>query len=156
MREQFRNQKPQLREVEAAHVSPKPAGEATESNVQSVTASEAILQCEVCQVARREGKFRDEDARMLQGCNHKVEDVLFERDGLQVCLNSTTSQLLGARSSWMAAHEGREQSRGRLAGNHLRLESLLAYLVFESVDRMACLVRDKVTAHCSRVRNVIF
>lgn len=55
-----------------------------------------------------------------------MEYVLFERDGLQVCLHSTVSPLSGDRTSFTVARECLAQHHGRSDTSHLWLESLHA------------------------------
>lgn len=65
----------------------------------------------------------DEDARLHQEFHCMVEDVLLERVGLQVRLDSTFSQFLGARSSLSTVRERIKQHREGSSTWHLRLES---------------------------------
>lgn len=85
--------------MEAAPVASEAALAAAESSVRSPIESEAVFQGEVGQLARHVRELGDEADRMGQICDRKVEDLHFERDGLQLPLNSTASQLLRARDA---------------------------------------------------------
>lgn len=52
---------------------------------------------------------------MRQECDLKVENILFENNGLQVSLNATPSQLSNVCNSLPVGHEGIEQLRERWA-----------------------------------------
>lgn len=82
--------------VEAALVAAESARPAAEPNFPSLKASESVFRGEVCQRVPRVKQLGFEAARMHQDCSCKMEDVLFDRDGLQMRLDSTTSQLLGS------------------------------------------------------------
>lgn len=53
------------------------------------------------------------------------------------------------------ASERLEQHCGCLTASHLRIKGLLASSVSGLVDRLACLVRDEVTAHRPRLTDVV-
>lgn len=76
------------------------------------------MQGDVAQLARRVGDFGDDVARMSQDCCRKVEVVLFERDGLQVLLDSTASERSDLRNPLTAAQERLEQHSKRWAAGH--------------------------------------
>lgn len=71
---------------------------------------------------------------MRQGCDHQVEVVLLEHDGLQVRLDATASQLFDSRNALTAEHEQLGRPRKRLASSNLQLESRLSSLNFCLVD----------------------
>lgn len=102
---------------------------AANSNNQSLAALELALNGGVGRIAGRRHELGDRVARMREECNCKVEEVLLERDGLQVLLDLTALQLSGVRNSWIVAHELLEQHRRRSAADHLWLEWLLAFSV---------------------------
>lgn len=113
------------------------------------------LQGEIGQQTQRVGEVRVERDRMRQEIDLKMENVLFERDGLEERLDSTASQLFGARHSLRAVHERLEQHSGHSSAGHLRLESLLAYTVTGFVDRVDRLVGDEVAALRTRLTDVV-
>lgn len=84
-----------------------------------------------------------------------MEDVHFDHDGLQVCLESTALQLSGVRNSLMVARERLQQHLGRSAASHLPLESLLASSVFSFFDRVSRLVSDEMAAHRATITDVV-
>lgn len=61
-------------------------------------------------------------------CDCKLEDVLVERDGVQVRLNATASHLFGVRSSLTLGCERLERQSGRLAACLLLLGSFLWFM----------------------------
>lgn len=87
MLEQRQNQGPQLQQVEAVRVPAEAAQAGAESNFQALIASESALQGDVCQLARCVRELADKVARMGQECDRNVEDVLFQRDELQIRLD---------------------------------------------------------------------
>lgn len=91
---------------------------AVQSKLQSHTASESALRGEVVQLIWRAGEPRDQVARMPQECDHKMEDVPFERDSLQVCPDSTASYLSSVRNFLAVVHELHEHHRRRSAASH--------------------------------------
>lgn len=94
----------------------------TESNFQSLTALEWALRGEVVQLARCVGELRGEVARMCQEGDCKMEDVLFERDSLQVRLDATASQPPDVCKTLTMVRERLEQHSGRAATSQLQLE----------------------------------
>lgn len=76
---------------------------------------------------------------MLQECDVKVRDVLFDRDGLQGRLSTKASKPSGIRNSLMATHERLEQHLGRLTAICLRLESFLSSSVFSFINGVSAL-----------------
>lgn len=70
---------------------------AAASKAQSLTASKSALKGRVGQLTGCVRKAGEQVPTMRQKCDHKVDDVLFERDGFQVRLDSTASQLWGGR-----------------------------------------------------------
>lgn len=98
LRKQIQNQAPQLGKVEVACIAAEVVQVDATSEIQSPTASESALRGEVGQLTRCVRDLGNELARMRQECDSKVEDVHFECDGLQVCLEWTASELLGVRS----------------------------------------------------------
>lgn len=79
----------------------------------------------------------DEVTSMRQQCDRKVEQVVSDRDILQVRLDSTALQLSGARNSLTEARERLGHLRRFSAASHLRPELLLASSVYRLVDRVA-------------------
>lgn len=84
-----------------------------------------------------------------------MEDVLLEHGDLQMYLEAMTSRLLTACTSLMVALEPLEQHRGRLAGSHLRLESLLSSSVSRVVYEIDFFVNEEVTDHRVRLTGVM-
>lgn len=64
-------------------------------------------------------------ARMCDHGHSKMEDVLFQRNGLQVHLNATALHLFDARNSLTLGHEQLRQHSRSQASYHLRIEMLL-------------------------------
>lgn len=115
---------------------------------------ERLLQGEVSQLSQRVREIGDEVATLRQVCDSKVEQVLFEREGLHVCLHLTTPQHLEDCSSIKALCGRLELHRGHAAAGLLRLESLLASSVSGFIGRLACLVRNEVHSHRARFKDV--
>lgn len=65
---------------------------------------------------------------MAQECDCMMLDVLFERDGLQVRLDSTASQLWLVHNLLTAERQALEHLCGRSATSHWPLESFLVSL----------------------------
>lgn len=92
---------------------------------------------------------------MLQECDHKVKEVLLERDELQVRLDSTASQLSEVRESLTTAREQLEQHCGHSTNTHLWLESSLSSTASGFVDRVSGSVSDEVPDHRARLTDVV-
>lgn len=84
-----------------------------------------------------------------------MEDIVFERDGLHVRLDSTASHLSGACHVLTTACKRLEQYLGRSAASNMQLELLLASFVHRLVERVTCLLSHKVPAHRARLRDVV-
>lgn len=97
------------------------------------------MHCEVGQFFRLVRELEDEVTRLRKECDCKVEDVNFERDGIQVRLHSMVSQLSRARSL-TAVREHLEHHCGRSAASHFQLEWLLAIPISGSADKVAPLI----------------
>lgn len=95
MQEQHQSQGPHLGELEAAFVAANETQAVAESNVQSITASESALHGENGQITRCVKEREVELSKMRQKNHHKVKDVLFGLDGLQVHLTSTGLSIRG-------------------------------------------------------------
>lgn len=91
---------------------------------------------------------------MRQEYHCRVEDILFERDGVQKRLASTPLRLSGPRNALKATPEQLEQHPGHSAASHLQLESLFAPSVSRFFDKVAGIVSDKVAAHRARLVDV--
>lgn len=89
---------------------------------------------------------------MRQECHCKVKDVLYKRDGLQLRLEWTASELSVVRNSLMAVRERIEQHCRLFSAGHLRLEPLLVTPDSSFVDMVACLVSDEMAAHWRRLQ----
>lgn len=99
-------------------VAAKVARVAADSSVHSLSALESTFRDKVQHLARCVGKLACERPRICPEGDCKVNDVHSERDGLQVHLNSTASEVSGARNSLMVVLERLEQHRRRSATIH--------------------------------------
>lgn len=109
MQEQVDRQRPQLCEIEVAGIAGIVARAAATSNVLYLASSEPASQVEVMQLARPVEELGWEIAGMRQDCDLKGKNLLLERDGLEMRLDATASQLLGVLSSLIQVHERLEQ-----------------------------------------------
>lgn len=92
---------------------------------------------------------------MRQDCDREVENTLFERDDLPVCVDSTASQLSGVCNSLTVERELLEQHRGRSVATHLSLGLSLASLVSGFIHSLAHFVSDEVVADCVRLMDIV-
>lgn len=84
-----------------------------------------------------------------------VEEVLFQRHDLQVCLDATASKLLGACISLGVEREQLEQHGALSPSSRFRLESLLSSSVSRFIDDFARFVTDELAAHHARPSMVV-
>lgn len=84
-----------------------------------------------------------------------MEDVIFERDDLQVKLDLAASQLSGACNALPVAREQLQQWWGRSALSHFRLESLLIGSVSGFVVKVARLVTDEGATYRASNTNIV-
>lgn len=93
MPENVQSPVPHLREVAAVHEAFEAAWAAEEPKFLSQSRSESGLPGDITNVPQCVGQLGDNLARLCQKCDGKVEHLLVERDGLQVRLGSTASEL---------------------------------------------------------------
>lgn len=84
---------------------------------------------------------------MHQDFERRVEDLLFERDGLHAHPDWTALQLLAAPSSRTVLLEGFELPLKCSAASHLHLVSPLSSLVSRFIDVFSRFVSSEVAAH---------
>lgn len=89
------------------------AREATESSVQSLEAKKLALSDGIKLWTTQVEEHGVTFTTMRQDGHRKVEDVLFEGDGLKVGLDTTASQFSGVINSLTVVYERYEQQCGR-------------------------------------------
>lgn len=92
---------------------------------------------------------------MRQVCDRKVEDVRLKRDGPQVSLDSTASQIFAVCYSLTPARARRRQHPGHSTTSHLSLEYMLLSLVSRSVDEVTRLVSVEDAAQQTRLKDAV-
>lgn len=95
--------------------------------------------------------------RMRQECNHGVEEVLIERDDLQVCLDLTASKLSRVHNSLMLDCERLSNIVDVRPPAICVLRRWLCPQVPVAgfLDRIGCLGIAEVDAHCARTKDIV-
>lgn len=84
---------------------------------------------------------------VLKEGDQKMEEVLFECDGLNLHLDSMASKSLDAPNLLIAACEGLEKHFRQLQGTNHRLAMLLTSSVSYLVNVAAAVVTDEIATH---------
>lgn len=110
---------------------------------------------EAAQRIRHLGDPGEENARICEKCDCRVEEVILEHDGLEVHLDSSGLVLLGAPNALTRSRKRFEQHRRRSTASKLCTESLIKSSVCGFVDWVAHLVNEEVAALRGSLTDVV-